>query len=89
MLDRIFAPALAFLVLVGGTVMIALAMFTDLRSEPVAPAPEMPLVEFERVEVTAPRSVLQSRSDTEPSAPARAAQATPEGRGILLHGNRE
>lgn len=89
MFDRIFAPALTFLMLIGGTAAIGSGLFTTPRAELVAaaqrpaPAISQPPLMLERVVITAKRS--QAEPDTQPApahkAPARQAA---EGRGLML-----
>lgn len=93
MFDRIFAPALTFLMLIGGTVAIGSGLFATPRAELVAaaqrpaastatsPAPA-PLM-LERVVITAKRTQVDA-TDAQPTPAQPAPRQAAEGRGVML-----
>lgn len=83
MFDRILAPALTFIMLIGGTLAAASAMFHEPRPE-VSMAQGMPsqAIVLEPVVITGKRPAKAAA--TEKSAAAPTYQAA-EGRGVLLH----
>ncbi len=86
MFDRIFAPLLTFVMLIGGTGAVASALFFEPRPQALV-AQGMPpeVIELERVMVTGKRAALNAVdakvATTEKSPPASPAA---EGRGVLL-----
>jgi len=85
MIDRIFAPALTFVMLIGGTAAIASALFFEPRPEALAAQGGTPqVIVMEKVIVTGKRSQLAPQvAATEKISPPPASQAA-EGRGVLL-----
>ena len=86
MFDRIFAPLLTFVMLIGGTGAVISALFFEPR--PVAVVTQgMPpaVIELEEVVITGKRSAMTPAdakvATTEKAAPASQAS---EGRGLLL-----
>jgi hypothetical protein len=83
MLDRILAPALTFIVLIGSTIAFALALFYEPRPEvTVAQGMPTPPVVLETVVITGKRAVKPATSAKSATAPTHLAA---EGRGVLLH----
>ena len=87
MFDRIFAPLLTFVMLIGGTGALLSALFFEPRPETVVTQGMPPeVIELEKVMVTGKRSAMKS-----PETKVAATEKTPtagqvaEGRGVLLH----
>ena len=86
MFDRIFAPLLTFVMLIGGTGAVISALFFEPRPEAVVTQGMPPqVIELEKVMVTGKRSAIApveskvASTEKNPSATAAA-----EGRGVLL-----
>jgi len=56
MIERLFAPALTFIVLIGGHVAIATAMLATPVAQPAAQTAATPVIQLEAVVVTAKRA---------------------------------
>lgn len=86
MFDRIFAPLLTFVMLIGGTGAVISALFFEPRPEAVVTQGMPPeVIEFEKVMVTGKRSAMKpvemKVAATEKTPSTRQAA---EGRGVLL-----
>lgn len=87
MFDRIFAPALAFLMLLATTVTVATGFFPGTRSGTTLAATDTPasitlepvLIHIKRSDAL--RQLQEEDARPRSSAPGRAA----EGRGVMLH----
>lgn len=55
MIERLFAPALTFIVLIGGHVAIATAMLATPTAQPGAQTAATPVIQLEAVVITAKR----------------------------------
>lgn len=86
MFDRIFAPLLTFVMLIGGTGAVVSALFFEPRPEAVVTQGMPPeVIEFEKVMVTGKRSAMklvETKVATTEEAPSTSPAA--EGRGVLL-----
>ncbi len=88
MFDRIFAPLLTFVMLIGGTGAILSALFFEPRAEAIVTQSVQPeVIELEKVIVTGKRSAPDTQLATSDKKPP-ASQAA-EGRGVLLHQSRD
>jgi hypothetical protein len=56
MIERYFAPALTFAVLISGHVAIAMALFATPAAQPVAEMAKAPALQLEAVVITAKRT---------------------------------
>jgi len=91
MFDRIFAPLLTFVMLIGGTGAILSALFFEPRPEALVTQGMPPeVIQLEKVMVTGKRSAMNAVetkvATTEKAPPARQAA---EGRGVLLRQPRD
>ncbi len=83
MFDRILAPALTFLMLIGGTLAAASAMFYEPRPEvSVAQGMTGQAIVLETVVLTGKRPAKAAAAEKRAAAPTHQAA---EGRGVLLH----
>lgn len=84
MFDRIFAPALTFVMLLGGTGAMVAAMFFEPRPE-VNIVQGMPpqTIMLEEVVITGKRAAAEPAAKAREKRTAQASQAA-EGRGVLL-----
>jgi|PlaIllAssembly_1097288.scaffolds.fasta_scaffold2593000_1 hypothetical protein len=84
MFDRIFAPALTFVMLIGGTGAMVAAMFFEPRPE-VSVVQGMPpqTIMLEEVVITGKRAAAEPATKVKDKRTALAGQAA-EGRGVLL-----
>ncbi|MBC7995899.1 MAG: hypothetical protein H7Z15_21950 [Rhizobacter sp.] len=91
MFDRIFAPLLTFVMLIGGSGAILSALFFEPRPEAIVTQSVQPqVIELEKVIITGKRSTMkavESKVATTEKTPS-ASQAA-EGRGVLLHQPRD
>lgn len=87
MFDRIFAPLLTFVMLIGGTGAVVSALFFEPRPEAVVTQGMPPeVIELEKVMVTGQRSAMahvETQVATSEKTPPASQPA--EGRGLMLH----
>jgi hypothetical protein len=91
MFDRIFAPLLTFVMLIGGTGALVSALFFEPRPEAIVTQGMPPeVIELEKVMVTGKRSAMKAAetriATTEKTPPASQAA---EGRGVLMRQPRD
>ena len=87
MFDRIFAPLLTFVMLLGGTGALLSALFFEPRPEAIVTQGMPPeVIEFEKVMVTGKRSAMvpvEAKVASTEKSPTMSQAA--EGRGVMLH----
>ena len=82
MIDRLFAPLLTFVMLIGGTAAVVSAMFYEPRPEVGVVQSTPPTITLETVVITGKREAAEPAADK--SATLSTGGAAAEHRGLLL-----